>query len=216
MYMSSSLRFSAFLALAMAVTTPVLAKDKTPTVSATEQQTLPDWYRRGLPGPAHAALEPLVGLWRVQLEFHAVLGRSPAEPPLVSNDIICKRTWVGGGRYLEDTTEGTFNGSPYWRKGWLGYSNMDKRYEWVTIDSTNSNMMIYLGKPGSGADRPLSLMGVFTDQGVIAEAFAGKSVPMRTEINIESDQRHTFDLYFTPPGQAEVLAVRKIYTRIGK
>jgi hypothetical protein len=41
-------------------------------------------------------------------------------------------------------TEGSALGAPYWRKGWLGYSNMDNRYEWITIDAVNSNMMIML------------------------------------------------------------------------
>jgi hypothetical protein len=213
--MHSSLRLAAVLAWSLAVTAPTFAKDETPAVS-TGGQTMPDWYRRGLPGPGHAVLEPLVGLWRVHYEVHGTLGRSPTEPPLVSDDVICKRAWVAGGRYLEDTTEGTLAGAPVWRRGWLGYSNMDRRYEWVTIDSTNSTMMIYLGQPGSGAERPLNLSGVFTDQGVAGEATVGKRVLMRTEINIESNDRHTFSLYFTSPGKTEVLAVRTVYTRIAK
>jgi hypothetical protein len=37
---------------------------------------------------------------------------------------------------------------------------------------------------------------------------------MRTVIHIESDDRHVFELYFTPPGGAEVLADRMIFTRV--
>jgi hypothetical protein len=212
--MNTSLKLSACLALALAATTPAFAQDRAAGVNAA--QALPDWYRRGMPGPQHAALESLVGLWRVRYEVRGTLGRSADEPPLISEDVICKRVWIGGGRYLEDTTEGTVAGAPHWRRGWLGYSNMDRRYEWVTIDSANSTMMIYLGQPGSGAERPLNLSGVFTDQGVAGEAAVGKRVPMRTEITIESNDRHTFNLYFTPPGKAEVLALRTVYTRMGK
>jgi hypothetical protein len=213
--MNTPLKFSACLLLAIAVTTPIFAQDRTPAVDATHE-AVPEWYRRGMPGPAHTALQPLIGLWRVRYEVHGTLGRSADEPPLVSNDVICKRIWVGGGRYLEDTTEGTVAGAPHWRRGWLGYSNMDRRYEWVTIDSANSTMMTYLGQPDSVAARPLNLFGVFTDQGVAGEAAVGKRVPMRTEISIESDDRHTFNLYFTPPGKPEVLALRAVYTRMGK
>jgi hypothetical protein len=39
---------------------------------------------------------------------------------------------------------------------------------------------------------------------------------MRTVITIESNDRHRFDLYFTPPGGAERLIDRKIYTRMVK
>lgn len=110
-------------------------------------------------------------------------------------------------------TEGTMGDSPYWRKGWLGYSNMDRRHEWITIDAVNSSMMYYAGKPGSTSASPIIMTGVFTDQGVAGEASVGKSVDMRTVIKIESPDRHVIELYFTRPGKQEILAQRAIYTR---
>src|SRR5919198_5125000 len=107
--------------------------DKAPKPAANENQ-MPNWLRRGLPGPAHAALEPLVGTWRVHMSFFATLGRSPDEPPIIAEGLICNRVWVAAGRYIEDLTEGSAIGGKYWRKGWLGYSNMDQQYQWVTID----------------------------------------------------------------------------------
>ena len=182
-------------------------------MSDNDQQQMPKWKIRGLPGPGHAALEPLVGTWRVQMSIHATLGRSPEEPPLVFDNLTCKREWVADGHYLEDTTEGVAAIGTIWRKGWLGYSNMDRRYEWVTIDPINSDMMIYAAETGSGTNMPISMSGFFTDQGVSGEENAGKSVGMRTVIAIESNDRHVFELYFTPPGKQEVLATRQIYTR---
>ena len=35
----------------------------------------------------------------------------------------------------------------------------------------------------------------------------------RTTITIESPDRHVIDIYFTPPGGAEVLADHGVYTR---
>jgi hypothetical protein len=178
------------------------------------QMDMPAWMRRGQPGPGHAALEPLIGTWRVQMSIYAALGRSPHEPPIVSDDVICRRDWVAGGRYIEDTTQGTVAAAPYWRRGWLGYSNMDDRYEWVTIDAVNTTIMRYAGTPGSGDETPISMSGVFTDQGVAGESTVGKPVGMRALIKIESNDRHIFELYFTPPGKPEVLATRGIYTRV--
>ena len=127
------------------------------------------------------------------------MGRSPDLPPIVSRDVRTTRVWVADGQYLEDTTEGTVDGQPYWRRGWLGYSNLDRRYEWVTI-APRVPMMIYLGKPGSGAGLPIEVSGVFTDQGVVNEQTVGKPVGQRTVFRIESDDRHVSELYFTPPG----------------
>ena len=214
--------FIAMLALGCAVVLPHPASPQanipgaTAPTAQTAQADVPDWMRRGMPGPGHALLEPLIGTWRVEMSIYATFGRSGDEPPIVSNDLMCRREWVAGGRYLEDLTEGTAAGGRYWRKGWLGYSNMDRRYEWVTIDAVNSTMMSYAGAPGSGADKPISMTGVFTDQGVAGEAAVGRQVPMRTVIMVESADRHVFELYFTPPGRPEVLAARAIYTRLNK
>jgi hypothetical protein len=132
----------------------------------------------------------------------------------VTDDITTIREWVASGHYIQDTTEGTVNGEGYWRRGWLGYSNMDKRDEWVTIDVLNTTIMYYLAKPGSGTNMPIEMTGVFTDQGVVNEQTAGKAVRQRTVIHIENNDRHTIELYFTPPGGKEQLADRSIYTRM--
>ena len=83
------------------------------------------------------------------------MGRSPDLPPIVSHDIRTTRVWIADGQYIEDTTEGTVEGQPYWRRGWLGYSNIDRRYEWVTI-APRVPMMIYLGKLGLADRCPLT------------------------------------------------------------
>jgi hypothetical protein len=101
-----------------------------------------------------------------------------------------------------------------WRKGWLGYSTMDERYEWVTIDPVNTTMMYFAGASKSGRQIPITMSGIFTDQGVAGEETVGKRVGMRTVIKIESDDRNVFELYFTRPGQREALATRAIYTRL--
>jgi hypothetical protein len=171
----------------------------------------PPVVRRNAPGPGHAALKPLEGRWRVEHSVYIVLGT--ADKPAVSTDIICRREWVSDGRYLRDVTEGTIAGQPYYREGLLGYSNMDQRYEWVTVDM-NTMMMIYRGAAGTGPQMPTTVSGVFTDPGWLGEDNVGKEVPMRTTIRIESNDRHVFDLYFTPPGKPEILVDRKIYSRL--
>jgi len=181
--------------------------------SAAASTDMPPWVRRGLPGPGHAALASLAGTWRVQMGVYATLGRSADAPPITSEDLVTRRQWVAGGRYLEDTTEGTLAKSRYWRRGWLGYDNMIARYEWITIDEANAGMMYYASRSGSGPGTDIDLLGTFVDQGVAGEAFVGKTVSMRTAIRIEGRDRHVIELYFTPPGSKEALATRAVYTR---
>ena len=126
---------------------------------STTQPAVPRWMQRGIPGAGQAALAPLVGSWRVEMSIYGTMGRSPDLPPIVSHDIRTTRVWVADGQYIEDTTEGMVEGNPYWRRGWLGYSNLDRRYEWVTI-APRVPMMIYLGKKGSGEQMHIEVTGV--------------------------------------------------------
>lgn len=200
------------LAVALLVAGPASAAGT--AAEAPAPAALPNFIQRGLPGPHHKALQALAGQWQVEMGVYGTMGRDPKAPPITSERMTTRRVWVAGNRYLEDTTEGQVGSYAYWRRGWLGYSNMDQAYEWVTIDAVNANMMIYASdRMPVPADR-IELKGVFTDQGVTGEQNHGKRIPMRTEIRIESEDRHVIELYFTPPGGTEVLATRQTYTRV--
>jgi hypothetical protein len=75
---------------------------------------------------------------------------------------------------------------------------MDRRFEWVTQDGLNANMMIYLRAWRSGPTFPASLSGTITDQGLLGEASAGKTIRQRTLIRIDSPDRHVMEIFFTP------------------
>jgi len=164
----------------------------------------------------HKRLEPLVGEWNVEKSNYFVLGGT-AEKPFVSKDLICRREWIKetGNTFIRDVTEGTFGGA-YYRLGILGYSPVDNRYEWNTVDNFNPLMMTYKGaKESAKADGDISIDGEFTDPGILGKdkEFAGKTIAQRTVIKIESPDRNVMEMYFTPPGKPEFLADRAVYTR---
>jgi hypothetical protein len=189
------------------------------SINQSNQQTAvsnhqPAMVRNGQPGEMHRRLDALVGEWNVDMTFYIAGGT--AEKPLVANGMHCRREWISetGNRYLRDVTEGMFGGRSYYRLGILGYSTMDKRYEWNTVDALNTNMMTYKGKKGGASPNgDIVMSGEFTDQGVLGESYAGKNIGQRAVIKIESPDRHVFDVYFTPPGEKERLTARAIYTR---
>ncbi|WP_431919300.1 DUF1579 family protein [Nonomuraea jabiensis] len=163
------------------------------------------------PGPFHRRLDPLAGTWKA-VKTNYLLGGGK---PIVSRDITVTTRWIAktGGRFLEERTEGTLGGHPYYRLGVLGFSTIDRRYEWTTFDSVTPTAMTYRGPALSKRTNELSLPGTFTDPGVLGPEYVGKTIPMRTVITIRSNDKHTFDLYFTPPGQSERLVDRVVYTR---
>ncbi len=164
----------------------------------------------------HKRLDALVGDWNVEKSLYFALGGT-AEKPFVSTDLTCRREWIAetGKTFLKDVTEGTFGGA-YYRLGILGYSPVDNRYEWNTVDNFNPIMMTYKGaKDSAKADGDISINGEFTDPGIIGKdkEFAGKTIAQRTVIKIESPDKNIMEIYFTPPGKAEFLADRAVYTR---
>src|SRR4051794_2664506 len=83
------------------------AQQNSPPVAA----PLPPYAERGVPGPGHKLLEPLVGTWQVEKMLY-VAGGTP-ENPLTSREITSQREWLADGRFLRDETRGQIAGSPY-------------------------------------------------------------------------------------------------------
>lgn len=194
----------------------VLTLCGSPATDAMAQQRandapIPPLVRRTMPGPGQQALQPLAGTWRAEMSLHVAIG-TPDRPAV--GELTTQREWVGDGRFLRDTTEGTLAGRPYFRTGLLGYNNMERRHEWVTADNFTPILMSYRAAKGAGVRMPIRMDGTFTDPGVTGEDNVGRSIPMRTVIRIESDDRHVFELYFTPAGKKEVMASRMVFTRV--
>jgi Protein of unknown function (DUF1579) len=212
----SKILLAALAASMVTGSAPVRSQERPATAQTPDaaSKDMPAWMQRGLPGPGQARLEALIGTFKQHKMIYGTLGRDPNAPPLISDDVKTTRQWVAGGRFIEDISEGTVQGQQYWRKGWLGYSRMDDRYEWVTIDAVNTTLMSYAGTPGTGSESPINMLGKFTDQGVAGEGTVGKEVGMRTVVNIEGPNSHSVELYFTPPDGKEILADRTVYTRL--
>ena len=189
----------------------LLAHSRAQTPARNDQ---PAMIRNGQPGAMHRRLDSLVGDWDVEMTFY-IAGGSVAKP-LVAGGMSCHREWITetGNRHLRDVTQGTVGGNPYYRLGILSYSNIDRRYEWNTVDALNSNMMTYKGAKNSGSlTGDIVMSGEFTDQGVLGDAYVGKSIRQKTVIKIASDNNHVFELYLTPPGEKERLVSTARYTR---
>lgn len=190
--------------------TPCTASVPAQTPQPADAQAQPPIVQRGARSPNHTFLDPLVGAWNGEMKLFIAGGT--AEKPLVSTDIVACKQWIAGERFLQDITQGTVDGSPYYRMGLLGYNTMDKRYEWDTVDGLNANMMFYAGT-SSATNNTIDVNGAFTDQGVLGEDTVGKRITMRTVFHIESHDRHVQQLFFTPPNDKEFLAAEMTFTR---
>ena len=192
---------------------PLERKETAMTDKQAGHAQVPPMVARGMRGAGHEALAPLIGEWDVTLSIFAA-GGTPKQPVVVQLD--GRREWIGGDRFVRETLEGdgySGDGPRYWREGTLGWSTVDERYEFVTQDAVNANMMIYLGADRSRPGFPISMSGVFTDQGILGEEMVGEPIGQRTVVTVQDDDQHRVDILFTPPGGEERLVDRKDFVR---
>jgi hypothetical protein len=111
-----------------------------------EQEVPPEWQAyidAGTPGKHHQRLDQLVGDW--QGEYRIRTG--PDERPLVSHGTVT-REWVLGGRYLKEVVEADAPASdtgPYRGLGFIGYNNVDGRYQMIWMDNMSTPIMTATG-----------------------------------------------------------------------
>ncbi|NEW26908.1 DUF1579 family protein [Nocardia cyriacigeorgica] len=160
----------------------------------------------------HARLNVLAGEWRAD-KYTYVAGGTPDAP--LRGDLVSRWHWIAetGGNFLQEEVSGILSGKPYFRMGLLGYSPLDDRYEWTTVDSITPMTMAYRSDKGSAGGEVITMSGEFTDPGVLGAENTGKPTAMRTELRIESSDRVVMEIFFAPTGLPERLADRVILTR---
>ncbi|MCP2287999.1 DUF1579 family protein [Nocardia amikacinitolerans] len=201
------------LALVAVAALGASCSDDTTSTAASSSMTSAATVDPSTQDPGHRRLNQLVGEWRGDKSTF-VAGGTPDEP--LRTEIVSRWQWIAetGNNFLREIATGDFGDRPYYRQGTLGYSPTDNRYEWSTVDSVTPMMMTYKGaKDSGGSDTELTVLGEFTDPGVLGERFVGKTIPMRTTIRLESPDRVVMELYFTPPGEAEMIADRVVLTK---
>jgi hypothetical protein len=117
---------SRLIALAAAVILAGLAaaQDWAEMSPAEQQKMMQEWVRLGTPAEPHQALEPLVGTWKTTSRLWMA---GPDAPPMESHGTSVK-TWVLGGRWLQEDLESEMMGQPLQGRGMTGFDNFKNTY----------------------------------------------------------------------------------------
>jgi len=138
----------------------------------------------GAPGPAHKALDALVGEWNVE-------GRcwmAPDAPPGV-NKGSAKVQWILGGRFVQEQFNGEFMGKQFQGIGLTGYDNMKKKYVGSWIDDMSTGMFLSEGMADAEGK-------VFTFHGKMDDPMTGqKNKTYKFVIHILDPNKHTFEMH---------------------
>jgi hypothetical protein len=136
------------------------------------------------PGPAHKALEALVGSWKAEVKCWM----EPGAAPQVSQ-ATAKNSWILDGHFLQEEFHGEMMGKPFSGLSLMGYDNTKQTFNSVWVSDMQTSMFTSEGRGESGNK-------VITLEGKASCAATGrKDVPMKTVFRVISPDKHIFEMY---------------------
>ena len=148
------------------------------------------------PGPAHKALDALVGNWKAEVKCWM----EPGGAPKVSQG-TAKASWTLNGRFLEEEFRGEMMGKSFTGRTLMGYDNVKQTFNTVWVSDMQTSMFTSEGKGDSGNK-------VITLEGTASCAATGRQeVPMKTVFRILSPEKHVFEMYDGSQGGAKTMEI---------
>src|SRR5437667_4006794 len=123
------------------------------------------------PGPEHARLTAMCGMWDVELTFWF----RPGGPGVAVKATSTIRSLLGG-TFVEETIEGTLNGSPFTTLAWTGFNTATREYEATRIASTNTARIAEAG----GFDEKTNQFELKADYPLAGETWHQRTVIQQT------------------------------------
>jgi len=159
-------------------------KFASPASEVDKQEMMKKMEAAGTPGPAHKALEALVGNWKAEVKcWH-----EPGGQPHVSHG-TAKASWTLNGRFLEEKFEGEMMGKPFRGLSLLGYDNTKQTFNTVWVSDMQTSMFVSEGR-GENGNKVITLEGKAN-----CPATGRKDVPMKTVFRVISPDKHVFEMY---------------------
>ena len=155
----------------------------------------------GTPGPAHKALDPLVGDWNAEVK----MWMTPDAPPNVTK-AKAKSTWVMNGRFVQHDFKGEFMGKPFQGMSLTGYDNMKKKYNYVWVDDMSTGLFTSEGQ-AEGGGKVISLEGTHA-----CPETGELNKPSKQVYRILSRDKHVFEMH-DPTKGANTKTMEITYTR---
>jgi hypothetical protein len=197
---------ASIVAMAISITVAV-AQDKAADKKSdkpgapSEEEMMKKWEAAAKPGPAHKLLDSLSGEWNVAVKWWM----APEAPPMESKG-TSKRTWIMGGRFLQDDYSGDFMGMPMKGLGFSGYDNLKKKYNSFWIDEGGTAMFTSEGTASSDGK-------TFTYHGRMDDPMTGeKDKPIKFIIRIVGKDKHVLEMHEPNKGEKSLVG-EMTYTR---
>jgi hypothetical protein len=183
-----------------ATTTTRPSANKPVAAPPNQQETLRKVEAAARPGPAHQALNDLVGDWKAEVKCWM----QPGSPPEVTQGTAQAR-WTLNNHFLEEDFRGQMMGKPFSGRTLMGYDNTKQTFNSVWVSDSQTSMFVSEGKSDGNYK-------TITQEGKTSCAATGrKEVPMKTVLRVIDQNKHVFEMYDGTQGNAKTMEIT--YTR---
>jgi hypothetical protein len=158
------------------------------------------WMEFASPGAAHKVLDPKVGKWTLKVKMFQP-GQPTQESPGTS-----EMKWIMDGRYLSDTTDGSFMNMPFKGMGMTGYDNLKKKYVSTWVDNMGTGISYAEGTYDAASK-------TFTYSGQSPDVMAGKYVPSRMTEKWTDADHWTMQMFAPGADGKEMMQMQIDYAR---
>lgn len=158
-------------------------------------------------GEEHARLRPFAGTFSAEVRFWM----GPGEPVISTGTMV--NAFILDGRFLRQKFQGDPmpGGAPgmnaFAGEGYIGYNNVDKRYESVWVDNASTLIQVESGQVDE-AGREWNFYSTLTNP------HRGGPMEKRTILTLVDEDHHTMELWFRDPDGPEVKAMEIRYQRV--
>jgi Protein of unknown function (DUF1579) len=160
------------------------ADEKTQKLDPAMEEMMKNAAAASKPGPAHQALEALIGDWDAEVKTWT----APDAPPTISRG-SAKSTWALNGRFVQQEFSGEFMGQPFHGISFTGYDNVRQKYRSIWIDDMSTTMVTSEGEATNDGK-------IITLEGDYACALTGEQHKTTTQIyRILSPNRHVLEMH---------------------
>lgn len=150
------------------------------------------------PNDHHAWLAQLAGEWN----YKSSMWMDPSQPPLNGEGVTTKKM-IMGGRYLEESHEGTSMGMPFEGLGHTAFDNAKQQYLTNWVDNMGTGFMQGAGQLEGDQ---LVTMTDYPNQ-------AGGMDHIKTVTTVDGENKHTVIMYIVTPEGEDVKNMELIFTR---
>jgi uncharacterized protein DUF1579 len=170
-------------------------------MSAEEKAAMDAMMKAGSPGEQHKQLARMAGKWDTTVKMY----QAPGAPPQISTG-VSENKLVLGGRWVQETFNGTFMGMPFSGIGYTGYDNIKKQYVGTWMDTMSTSVMQSAGTADASGKN-------FEFSATMDDPVTGKAVTTKSTMTVTDENHHTMEMWMPGPDGKMFKMMEINYTR---